>query len=65
MSQQFASIWYATREKIESVTKFVVFSDRGSLDVFSDQIQYRGKKFTLSVRKVVAVSMISQRIPWR
>src|SRR5258706_4394957 len=64
MSPQFASVWYATPEKVKSMTKFVVFSDRGSLDVLPDQIQYRGKKFTVSMRKVVVVSLTSQRIPW-
>jgi len=64
MGQQFASVWYATPEKIKSMTKLVVFSDRGSLDVLPDQIQYRGKKFTFSMRKVVAVSLTRQWIPW-
>lgn len=64
MSQHFASVWYATPEKIESMTKFLVFNDRGSLDVLPDEIQYRGKKVTVSMRKVIAVSLTSQRIPW-
>ena len=64
MSQQFACVWYAPPEKIESMTKFVVFSHRGSLDLLPDEMVYRGKKFTLSIRKVVAVSLSGQRIPW-
>ena len=64
MSQRFASIWYATPEKVESMIKLVVFNDRGSLDVSPDQLQYRGKKFTVSTGKVVSVSLTSQRIPW-
>ena len=64
MSQRFPNVWYATPEKLESTTKFVVFSDRGSLEVLPDQLQYRGKKVTLSLRKVAAVFLTRQRIPW-
>jgi len=64
MSQHFASVWYATPERIESMAKFVVFSDRGSLDVFPDRIEYQGKEFAVSMRSVNAVSLTGQRIPW-
>jgi hypothetical protein len=64
MSQHFASIWYATPERIESMTKFVVFSDRGSLDVFPDRIEYKGKESAVSMRSVTAVSLTGQQIPW-
>jgi hypothetical protein len=64
MSQHFASVWYATSERIESTTKFVVFSDRGSLDVFPDRIEYKGKEFAVSMRNVTAVSLRRQQIPW-
>jgi hypothetical protein len=65
MNQQFASVWYATPEKVESTTKCIAFSDRGSLELWPDQlIQYRGKRFSVSMQNVFRVSLTSQRIPW-
>jgi hypothetical protein len=64
MRRQFESVWYATPERIESMTKLTVFSDCGSLDVLPDHIEYRGKEHTVAVRNVVAVSLTRQRIPW-
>jgi hypothetical protein len=64
MNRQFASVWYVTHEKFKSMTKFIAFSDRGSLDVSPDQIEYRGKKYIVSMPEVSAVSLASQRIPW-
>jgi hypothetical protein len=64
MSQRFESVWYATPEKVQSMTKFIVFSDRGTLDVLPGGLQYHGKKVSLSMPKVVAVALTRQQIPW-
>jgi hypothetical protein len=63
MNQLFTSVWYATPEKAESMAKFMVFSDRGSLELLPDEIQYCGKKVTVAMPNVVAVSLTTQRIP--
>ena len=64
MSQRFPTVWYATPKKFESMTKLVVFSDQGALEVSPEQVYYRGKKAVLSLRKTVGVSFSRQRIPW-
>lgn len=64
MPQQFKSVWYATPEKVNSMTKLIVFSDRGPLDVFQDRVEYHGKTFAISMPNIVAVSLTAQRIPW-
>jgi hypothetical protein len=46
------------------MTKLIVFSDRGSLDVWADEISYRGRKFRFAMPKIFGVSIIRQQIPW-
>jgi hypothetical protein len=64
MEQNFSSVWYATPEKVESITKLIVLSDRGSLAISPGEVHYQGRKLTLSIQKIARVSLERQRIPW-
>jgi len=64
MDPQHSSVWYATRKKIKSPTKMVVFSDRGALQISDDGLSFQGKKYTVSPKKVVSVALVRQTIPW-
>jgi len=64
MSQHFDSVWYANQKRIESIIKIIVFNDRGTLDVHSGKINFKGKKHDISMSNIVKVSLSRQRIPW-
>jgi hypothetical protein len=61
---EFRAVWYAGRDKIESVTKFIVFDDRGTLKLDPGALRYAGRKQTLEMRDIVDVSMVKQRVNW-
>jgi hypothetical protein len=64
MGQWLSSVWYATPEKINSMTKLMVFNDRGSLELLAGEMQYRGSKYDLPIRNILNVSLCRQRLPW-
>jgi hypothetical protein len=64
VSPRFASVWYATPEKVHRKVKFIAMDDRGSLAMSPDGIQFVGRKLNLTVRRIVAVSLVRQQIPW-
>jgi hypothetical protein len=64
MSPRFESVLYATPEKVNRMVKFKATDDRGSLAVSSDGVQFVGRKLNLTARRIVAVSLARQQIPW-
>lgn len=64
MSPSFGSVWCATPEKFHGMVKLIAYDDRGSLSIAPDEIHFAGRKMNLSARKVVAVSLTRQQIPW-
>lgn len=69
MADEFApielrAVWYAGKDKIESVTKFIVFDDRGTLNLARGRLRYAGRKHTLDIADVVDVNMVKQRVNW-
>lgn len=64
MRRRFPNVWYATQEKMDSLTKFVVFSDRGSLKFTSGELRYRGLQVDFSIENILSVSLCRQRVPW-
>jgi hypothetical protein len=64
LSRLFGSVWCATPEKFNGMVKYIVYDDRGSLSIAPDEVHFAGRKMNLSVRKVVAVSLARQQVPW-
>jgi hypothetical protein len=62
--QLFDNAWYATPKKFNGIVKFIAYDDRGSLNMSPDEIRFVGRKVDVSVRRVVAVSLVRQQIPW-
>lgn len=64
MRRLFDSAWYATPRRFNGIVKLMAYDDRGSLSTSPDGIRFVGRKADVSVRKVVAVSLVRQQIPW-
>ena len=64
MGQLFSNIWYATSNKIESVTKATSFSDRGSIEYSKDELHFQSKKNSITIRKYDQILLTTQRFPW-
>ena len=61
---EFRAVWYAGKDRIESVTKFIVFDDRGTLSVAPGRLRYAGRKHKFDIADVLDVSMVKQRVNW-
>lgn len=64
VAQRRSSIWYATEEKFNSLTKWIVFSDRGSLEFDSKGLFFKGHIIELSVTRIQHVTISQQPFPW-
>lgn len=64
MTKRFSSVWYASPQKVGSITKLIVFDDQGSLDVSEGSLEFRGRKLKFVVQRILRVTLTSQRIPW-
>jgi hypothetical protein len=56
--------FYAIPTTVSEILSFKDYDDRGSLEVSPDGIRFVGRKVNFTVRKVVAVSIVRQQIPW-
>jgi len=63
-TQTFPKVWFATEKLINSRTRFVNFSDRGSLRFELKELQFTGRKQLLKITNVQSTRLISPRIPW-
>jgi len=61
---RFPQVWFADEKRNLSVTKMVVFSDRGCLEVKPDRLIFKGKKSELQISNIKGVSLARQRINW-
>ncbi len=64
MKQIFPKVWFATENLINSQTRFVNFSDRGSLSFESGKLQFAGRKQSLTIKNIKSVELVSPCIPW-
>lgn len=60
----FGSVWYASEEKARSLTKWLVFEDRGALQVTPSGMTFTGRAGPLQIDGVRRVSLTRQRMPW-
>jgi len=64
MEWKVAKVWYATRRRIESMTKLVVFDDRGSLELSAGKLRFAGKKGTLEMSDLADFAITRQSVNW-
>jgi len=59
------NIWYATRERAESISKTIVYDDKGKLLLSEEAIAFEGNKLKLRVerRKIRNMSLVTQKLP--
>lgn len=62
--QNFPNILYASKEKINSASKLVIFDDRGTLDISSGGLKFSGKKNNIQINKINNISIVKQKINW-
>jgi hypothetical protein len=64
MDFKLPSTWYASRKRIESTTKLIVFDDRGSLERSGDKLRFNGKKRTLEMSDLSTVEITGHKTNW-
>ena len=64
MVEQFSKVWFATDEKLRSMTKLFVLSDQGQLECTVNELQFRGKHTELSIKNITRVAVVRQTLPW-
>ena len=64
MERQFPKILYATRQRVESATKFPIFDDRGTLQLGPGRLRFRGKESATDIGDVVDVDLVLQQMNW-
>lgn len=59
-------VWYASEKRINSITKFLVFDDSGTLEISNKTIEFRGPKNTINIDKnnIKNISLVKQKINW-
>jgi hypothetical protein len=63
MQQQFSKIWYATEKQIKNRARFFNFSDRGSIHASSGKLQFKGRKYTLSIKDIKTIDVTYPHFP--
>lgn len=64
MQHRFIRTWYATENKMQSKSRWLSYSDRGTLTINSDGLDFRGRKTSMSIRRVKKASLANQAFPW-
>ncbi|MEA2019927.1 MAG: serine/threonine-protein kinase [Campylobacterota bacterium] len=62
--KEFENIWYASKEKINSSFKFLVFSDRGKLNKSNKTLSFKGKTFDFDNMNIIELSRQKEILPW-
>ena len=58
----FSNIWFADEQRIRSISKLLVLSDKGSLRIKQNSFEFRGKKSSLRMTKIRQISIVNQQI---
>jgi hypothetical protein len=61
---KLATVWYATRKRIESTTKLIVFDERGKLEQSGDKLRFTSKKRTIDMSDLSAIELTGHRTNW-
>ncbi len=61
---RFRQVWFADEKRNRSATKLIVFTDRGSLVVEPDSLQFWGSKLNFHISSIKDVSLARQQINW-
>lgn len=59
-------VWYASEKRINSITKFLVFDDSGTLEISDKTIEFKGPIYKIKINKsqVKDISLVRQKINW-
>ena len=60
----FATAWYATAERVGSVSKIYASEDRGALTIEGDMVRFAGRKQVLAIRGITDARVAGQRPSW-
>ncbi|MCI0394936.1 MAG: hypothetical protein L0332_20790 [Chloroflexi bacterium] len=64
MHSSFQNVWYASEARVQSVTKLVVFSDRGSLEIRPNGLRFDGNEHHFDIPHIRRIMLTHQRLPW-
>lgn len=64
MDWNLATVWYATRKRVESTTKLIVFDDRGKLEQSGGKLRFTSKKHTMEMSGLSAIELTGHRTNW-
>ena len=64
MDATFPTVWSATRQRVQSMSKLVVFDDRGSLEESAGKLRFAGKKTQLERGDICAIELTAQTVNW-
>lgn len=64
MDFKLPSTWYASRQRIESATKLIVFDDRGSLECVGGKLIFHGRKRTLEMSDLSGIEIAGHKTNW-
>lgn len=62
----FPSVWYTSEKRIKSISKLVVFEDRGRMDIDAKSMRFLGNKTTIDmeISRIQNITLVRQSIPW-
>jgi hypothetical protein len=62
----FSSIWYASEQKIKSISKLIVYDEKGQLDIDEKNIVFSGNKSTIKMEigRITNITLARQSINW-
>jgi hypothetical protein len=61
---RFQQVWFADEKRNSSVTKMLVFSDKGLLEAEPDRLMFKGNKLALQISNIKDVSLARQKLNW-
>src|SRR5689334_19480972 len=64
MNATFPKVWFATDKLIKSQSRFISFSDHGSLHFEAGELLFMGRKQSLKIQNIEGIELISPTIPW-
>lgn len=60
----FGSVWFATKARHNSRSKWFVFDDRGALQLTPSGLSFSGRKRPVTISHIRRVSLTRQQMPW-
>ena len=58
------NVWFADEQRIRSISKFFNLSDKGSLRIGQNSLEFQGKKSSVRMAQIREISIANQQISW-